>query len=180
MDNSFPYSTDAQSLQKNFYPFPSDFKCLPRRTNNKYHVNDIEIPTYRDIDPLYIPPVCRRQIPELANDPDMNTPKFPDSIFASTEYGDNYNLSAPTIKTYSPSHKIGFYMNVFGRPAKTTLNFPYILQVYTPKPFEDKFQTKESALTRAPNFGEWQIVNVFTGQHIYSPRRVNNHSYYCE
>lgn len=172
MDNAFPYSTDARTLQKNFYPV--NFGTNSCKTQHKKI--DLEYPSYHDIDPLYIPPAffSRQQ------QPDMNIPRFPESIFAPTEYGMDYQLTAPKLKGYSTKHREGYYMNVYGRPARTTLNFPYVLQVYTPKPFEQTFQTKESALTMAPQAGEWQIVNVFTGQHVYSPRRVNSHSYLCE
>jgi len=173
MDNTFPYSTDAPGLQKNFFPFNDS----PPRNYVK-RASDIEFPTYRDIDPLYIPPVFLP--PHLKNqNSDMNTPRFSNRLCAPTEYGMEYQLTAPKIKGYSTANREGYYMSVHGRPAKTTLNYPYILQVYTPKSFEDKFQTKESALTRAPQNGNWQIVNVFTGEQIYAPYKSNNHSYSC-
>jgi hypothetical protein len=204
MDNAFPYSTDAPGLQKNFHPFiespprkqylsyksckksnksqslstPCTHSAYTSHTSHQpHHVFDLEYPTYRDIDPLYIPHVLLPQHLRIQSEPDMNTPIFPASVYAPTNYTMEYKLTAPQIKGYSTAHREGYYMDVFGRPSKTTLNYPYILQVYTPKPFEDKFQTKESALTRAPHVGDWQIVNVFTGDRVYAPLKQNNHSY---
>lgn len=180
MDNAFPYSTDAPGLQKNFHPF---MESPPRSYHERRkRALELDFPTYRDIDPLYIPPVLLP--PHLKAkwraDPDMNTPRISDNVYSSTEYNTNYQLTAPKIQGYSTANREGYYMSVYGRAERTTLNFPYILQVYTPKPFEDKFQTKESALTRAPQSGQWQIVNVFTGEHVYAPCKKNSHSYRCD
>ena len=152
MDHSFPYSTDAQGLQKNFYPVKS----------------------HQDVGGCDSCQSCKSKKPA-----DMNTPKFPANIFAPTEYSQLYQTVAPRFKGYSNRHREGYYMNVYGRAEKTTLNFPYILQVFSPKPYEKKFQTKESALTEAPRMGDWQIVNIFTGQHVYAPFYRNSHSSTC-
>ena len=157
MDHSFPYSTDAKGLQKNFHPFFSNLGNNSCNARNTY-------PT--------TPHACNNTKASV----DMNTPRFPCSIFAPAEYSQLYQTVAPTFKGYTAKSREGYYMDVFGRPQKTTLNFPYILQVFSPKPFEKKFQTKESALTEAPRMGEWQIVNIFTGQHVYAPFHRNSHS----
>jgi hypothetical protein len=151
MDHSFPYSTDAQGLQKNFHPV--------EKVNYNGGCNNWG---------------CGSKPP-----PNMNTPKFPPNIFAPSEYSQLYQTVAPHFQGYSNRHREGYYMDINGRPQKTTLNFPYILQVFSPKPFEKKFQTKESALTEAPRMGDWQIVNIFTGQHVYAPFYRNNHSTQC-
>lgn len=156
MDNAFPYSTDAPGLMKNFHPF--------RMRSPSRKRPDLEYARH-----------CDAPHPT----PNMNTPRFPTSIFAPAEYGMDYQLTAPRIQGYVTKNKEGYYMDVFGRQAKTNLNFPYVLQVYTPRPFEETFQTKESALTRVPKTGDWQIINVFTGQHVYAPYRRNNHSFMC-
>jgi hypothetical protein len=111
--------------------------------------------------------------------PDMNTPMFSDCVFAPTEYGMNYHTIAKPMKCVHTRYKEGYYIDVYGRSAKTNLNFPYVLQVYSPKPFEKRFQTKESALNEAPKMGDWRIVNIFSGQHVYAPFRQNTHSFQC-
>lgn len=109
----------------------------------------------------------------------LNTPQFPMSVFASTEYDTEYCTHPKQFKGFSPDNRLGYYMDVYGRPAKTNVNFPYILQVFSPRPHENRFQTKESALNEAPKIGDWQIVNIFTGEEVYGPRRINTHSFNC-
>lgn len=176
MDNSFSYSTDAPGLTKNFHPYR--FESPPRSHRPR---PECEYARYSDSEPSQ----------HAQNAPNMNTPRFPKSIFAPAHYGMDYQLMPKYLKdlkhtrinSYTTSRngmREGYYMSVFGRQAKTTLNFPYVLQVYTPKPFEETFQTKESALTRTPKMGDWQIINVFTGQHVYAPYRRNTHSFMCQ
>jgi len=91
MDNSFPYSTDAPGLQKNFHPFLMRRCESPSRNyNNHNDCIDLEFATYTD-----------SEMASMQSELNMNTPIFPTSIFAPAAYGMNYQLTSPSLKGYS-------------------------------------------------------------------------------
>jgi hypothetical protein len=63
------------------------------------------------------------------------------------------------------------YIDVHGRKRQIDFNYPYALVIYTPRPLERYFQTKERAVIEAPRCGDWQIIHLPTGQIIYEPKR---------
>jgi len=63
------------------------------------------------------------------------------------------------------------YIDVHGKRKAIDFNFSYALVVYTPRPLERYFQTKERAVLEAPRCGDWQIIHLPTGQIIYEPKR---------
>jgi len=79
-----------------------------------------------------------------------------------------------TKKGYSyPTHaKDGSrYLNVFGSAKRVKTKKPFALIVYEPRPQmrEEYFETPEGALTKAPNGGLWQILNLWTMEVIFDP-----------
>lgn len=83
-------------------------------------------------------------------------------------------LEAQTPRTLIRSDGCGCgseYIDVHGQRKQIDSNHPYALVIYTPRPLERYFQTKERAVLEAPRCGDWQIIHLPTGQIIYEPKR---------
>ena len=65
------------------------------------------------------------------------------------------------------------YVDIHGQTRPINFSKPYALMIYTPRPHERYFQTKERAVLEAPRCGgaEWQIIHLPSGQIIYEPKR---------
>ena len=120
---------------------------------------------------------------------DMNTPTF--DVFGPTRYGTRKTYHLPRTTPYSKYlesqgytrsafHKKGVkdcYINARNQVRMGNLNYPWVLVVYQKtkngkiNSIEFNHQTIESALTEAPPNGNWQIINTFTGQIAYEPRK---------
>ena len=103
----------------------------------------------------------------------INTPYIDEeNPFVPSYYGMDIDRYLSSKKSNcNVADRVGYYQDVYGRAARTTANFPYVLQVFSPTPRENRFQTLESAMNEVPRVGDWQIFNVFTDEHIKSPRR---------
>lgn len=63
------------------------------------------------------------------------------------------------------------YINVFGSAKRVNTKKPFGLIVYEPRSQmrEEYFKTPDAALTKAPNGGLWQVLNLWTMEVIYDP-----------
>jgi hypothetical protein len=83
-----------------------------------------------------------------------------------------YTLKLKKMGYKVPSRKeIGTcYINVHGIQSKADPNFPIALVVYSPRTFEKYFQTVEQAMPHLPRSGDWQVINLITGEIYVEPR----------
>ena len=88
--------------------------------------------------------------------------------FHSKCFGDMKAQTPRTIKERCCGKE---YIDVHGERKAIDFNFPYALVIYTPRPLELYFQTKERAVLEVPRCGDWQIIHLPTGQIIYEPKR---------
>lgn len=62
-----------------------------------------------------------------------------------------------------------FYTNVYGQRVKATPNYSYALVIYAPIQSERHYQTADQASLDIPRTGDWQIVNLITGEIMVEP-----------
>ena len=73
-----------------------------------------------------------------------------------------------------PLHKkIGtVYTNVHGKEAQVSPTHRIALVTYTPLKSEKYFQTTEQAMLGLPKTGDWQVLNLISGEILVEPNKV--------